>query len=262
MNAEDALKQNDPQAALAALTQQVRSNPSDPALRVFLFQLLCVLGQWQRAADQLKVCGELDAGALAMVNTYRAALACEGVRREVFAGRRQPLLFGRPEPWVALLLQALRLGADGHLDQSQALRAEAFDSAPASAGRLDNEPFEWIADADPRLGPMLELIVNGGYYWTPFAAIARLDLEAPSDLRDLVWTPAQVTWANGGQTVALIPSRYPGSEDSGEPRLMLARGTRWEDRGQDLFQGLGQRMLATDTGERGLLETRRIELDG
>ena len=32
----------------------VRAAPADPKLRVFLFQLLCVLGEWERGRDQLK----------------------------------------------------------------------------------------------------------------------------------------------------------------------------------------------------------------
>src|SRR5690606_40769521 len=60
----------------------------------------------------------------------------------------------------------------------------AFEAAPASAGMLDGKPFEWIADADMRLGPVIEAIINGKYFWLPFASVARLDLEAPADLRD------------------------------------------------------------------------------
>jgi len=44
--AEQHLKDGDPAAALAALQELVRAHPSDAKLRVFLFQLLCVLGQW------------------------------------------------------------------------------------------------------------------------------------------------------------------------------------------------------------------------
>ena len=65
-----------------------------------------------------------------------------------------------------------------------------------------------------------------------------------------------------GETVALIPARYPGSESSADDRLKLARRTEWTACGADLFLGYGQRMLTTDTGEYPLLETRRIELAG
>ena len=171
------------------------------------------------------------------------------------------MLFGEPARWIALLLEAMRLGARQEVEQSQAMRATAFEEAPATAGSIDGRPFEWIADADTRLGPVLEAIVNGSYYWVPFQRIKTLVLEAPADLRDLVWTPGHITWANQGETVALIPTRYPGSESSDDSGIRLARTTTWADQGCEVYLGLGQRMLATDAGEFPLLETRRIELE-
>ncbi len=66
----------------------MRKDPANAKHRIFLFQLLAVLGQWERAMNQLNVAGELDAGTLAMVQTYREALRCEVLRGEIFAGRR------------------------------------------------------------------------------------------------------------------------------------------------------------------------------
>jgi len=102
-----ALKDGDVQRALKLLTEQVRSHPQDAKLRVFLFQLLCVLGQWDRALNQLNVSLELDAGTLPMVQTYREAIACETLRLQVFAGHKAPMLFGEPETWIALLIEAM-----------------------------------------------------------------------------------------------------------------------------------------------------------
>ena len=47
--------------------EQVRSEPANAKLRVFLFQLLCVNGDWDRALSQLNVAGELDAGTPVMI---------------------------------------------------------------------------------------------------------------------------------------------------------------------------------------------------
>lgn len=60
---------------------EVRKAPADAKRRVFLFQLLAVMGDWDRALNQLNVAGELDSGTLAMVSTYREALRCEVLRR-------------------------------------------------------------------------------------------------------------------------------------------------------------------------------------
>ena len=46
MTAEDYLKQGDIKAALLLLQEQVKKQPANPELRIFLFQLLSVMGQW------------------------------------------------------------------------------------------------------------------------------------------------------------------------------------------------------------------------
>lgn len=260
MNAEEALRSGDLSNTLSDLQVRIKKDPANAKLRVFLFQLLAVLGNWERALVQLNVAGELDAATLAMVNTYREALRCEAFRGRVFSGERKPLLFGEPRQWMALLLEALRLSAEGRTKESHALRAQALEQAEATAGQIDGQAFEWIADADQRLGPVLEAIINGGYYWVPFQTVQSLTLEAPADLRDLVWLPAHITWINGGTTVALVPTRYPGSEVSEDNRIRMAQRTEWMDQGAGLFAGLGQRMFATDVAEYPLLETRRVDL--
>lgn len=261
-DARTLLAAADLDGALKALQAEVRGRPSDARLRVFLFQLQAVRGDWNKALDQLKVCGELDASTLAMVNTYRPALQCEAVREAVFAGRTLPHVFGPPTDWVAWLAQALRHDADGQYEQAAALRSQALEQAPGSAGSLDGKPFEWIADADSRLGPVLEVIINGRYGWLPFMHVAALKIEAVADLRDLVWAPAHLTFSNGGETVALLPVRYAGTVDAGrgDPTLLLSRKTEWAEAPGGQYHGLGQRVISTDADELGLLQLRELTL--
>lgn len=258
MNARELLRDGNVSEALGALQAQIRSEPANSELRVFLFQLLCVTGEWQRALTQLAVVGEMDASTLGMAHVYRNAVHAESLRESVFAGKRTPLIFGEPAQWIALLLEAVKLTAAGELAKSQDLRSEAFESAPTSSGRIDGKPFEWIADADTRLGPMLEAILEGKYYWVPFATIAELHVEEPEDLRDSIWVPARFKWINGGDAVALLPVRYPGSERSDDVAIRLARKTEWVDQGDEVFFGLGQRMLTTDVDDFPLLEVRDV----
>lgn len=259
-DAEQLIAAGEPAAALELLQRRVRERPADAKLRVFLFQLLCVLGQWQRASIQLELCGELDAATLPMVNTYREALKCELVREAVFAGRTTPIAFGKPQAWVAWLVEALQAQARGDAAAAARLRSEAFEAAPATPGTLDGEAFEWIADADSRLGPVIEAVIKGRYCWVPFAAVAKVVIEAPVDLRDLVWAPAQFQLHNGGQTVALIPARYPGSGASTKGAVQLSRTTEWLELAAGQFSGIGQRLLTTDGPELGMLEAREIVL--
>ena len=256
--AEEALRAGNPDLALTQLQNAVRSEPANPKLRTFLFQLLSVIGNWERAANQLDVVGELDAGALPMVQMYREALRCEVVRAKVFAGSTAPMLFGHPEEWIALLIEALLQAGQGALDDSAKLRERAFELAPASRGTLNGQPFEWIADADSRLGPVCEAVINGRYYWLPFARLNRIHLDAPEDLRDVVWMPAMFEFSNGGEQVGIIPTRYPGSEDDADPLIRLSRKTEWLECGRDTFHGRGQRVLATSEGDFPLMEVREI----
>src|SRR5262249_35927392 len=66
---------------------------------------------------------------------------------------------------------------------------------------------------------------------------------------------------NGGETVALLPTRYAGSESSSDPQIRLARKTDWHEAAPGLHVGMGQRMLATDAGEYPLMEIRKIAFD-
>ena len=260
MSAQQSLQTGKLDEALAELQAEVRASPAKAELRVFLFQLLSVLGEWGRALNQLNVAGELDAETLAMVQTYREVLQCEALRSEIFAGRRSPLVFGEPEAWFAEVINALALAANGQRKEAHDSRLAALDQAPTVSGTLDGDKFEWIADADSRIGPFLEAVVNGKYYWLPFHRVQAIHLEAPTDLRDLVWLPAHFTWVNGGEAVGFIPSRYPGSEVSDESGIRLARATKWQDMGEEEFYGLGQRMLVTDVDEYSLLNVREILL--
>jgi type VI secretion system protein ImpE len=124
MLAQQFIRDGDLAAALAALQDAVRNNAADTKLRIFLFQLLAVMGQWPRALPQLNLAGELDASALPMVQTYRAAIQCEALRADIFAGKRAPLIFGEPQPWQA--------GAAPDVDEA-AEAAEAADVATAAA---------------------------------------------------------------------------------------------------------------------------------
>ncbi len=261
LTAQEALKEGDLNATLTSLQDQVRANPADSKLRIFLFQLLCVTGEWTRAITQLKLCAELDGLAIPMAQTYREGIICEVYREKVFRGEKDPMILGEPEPWLALLIEAQKLLAQGKPVEAAKLRDDAFDQAPTTSGTLNGTPFEWIADADMRLGPVLEVVINGRYFWLPFAQISKLVVDEPEDLRDSVWTACQLTLRNGGEIVALIPTRYAETPEKGSDAAKLSRATDWIDAGEETFVGIGQRLIATDAEETALMDIRELVLN-
>jgi type VI secretion system protein ImpE len=104
-------------------------------------------------------------------------------------------------------------------------------------------------------------MVNGKYYWIPFSRLSSVAIEAPADLRDRVWLPANISFANGGEAIAMIPTRYPGSQASEDGQILMGARTDWSDIGHERFTGLGQRVLVTDQGEHDMLSVRLIELE-
>jgi len=272
MSAIELLQQGDVEQALSELKRQVRDQPQDAAARIFLFQLMAVMGQWEKARTQLKVCGDLDPAAEMMVTAYTSLIGCEQLRQEIFAGRRTPLVLGEPEPWVAWMIQALERRCQGDFEAAESLRAEALEAAPATAGSiryrasgqgdqesLASDSFEWIADADMQLGPVLEAVVDGRYFWVPMNHVQSIRIEPPTDLRDMVWLPVQFTWIGGGQQLGFVPTRYYGSEASEDGAIRLARKTDWQEMPGGLSAGSGQRLLATDEKDYPILDVREID---
>jgi len=260
MTAEVLLQAGDPRAAQQALQEQVKKQAADPKLRVFLFQLMAVNGEWKRSQAQLEIAGQLDSDAGPMVQAYRDVINCELHREAVFAGKSKPLIFGEPEEWVALLVEAQQAFARGEFDLFASLNEQAFDKAETRGGKINGERFTWLADADQRFGPVFEFMFNGQYYWVPMSRVSKLHTEKPTDLRDLIWLPAEVRWINGGRLMVMMPVRYPRLEGVTGAGL-LSRRTDWVTHAEDIVEGTGQRIFATDENDYSLLQVRSIEFD-
>lgn len=273
VNSRAALQNGNLELCLNELKKEIRVAPADAEKRVFLFQLYSILGDWDKAQTQLDVCRELDGQHLPMAQTYEQVLQCEKLRAAVFKGQQSATVLGQPAQWVGILQEALKLAAAADWAGFSAMQQEAFGQAVMTSGQVYLEskdaqgepsegiPFEWIADSDMRIGPLLEAVVNGRYFWVPFDNIVSIEIDKPVDLRDLVWTPARFVWKNLGEAVGFIPTRYPGSESTTDDRLRLAGMTQWEEPTAGVYVGLGMRTISTDTVDFPVAEIRRITFD-
>jgi len=204
-----------------------------------------VTGDWNRALNQLKVAAELDAGALPCSMPIPRRCQCEGLRAEVFSGVRSPLVFGEPLPWIAASSRRSPSEAQGNGQQPAALRVEA--PRVRERRRWHGEWAGIRVDRRRRLAPrpILEVLLNGAYYWCRRAHPQRRH-RPPSDARDLVWLPAQFTWAErwrGHGLRAGALSQFP--ERSPDDAVRLARKTEWTALGAGIrsaaVRGSGQR---------------------
>lgn len=260
-DADERLQAGDLDGARSALIETIKRAPSDQGARMFLFQLQCVLGEWDKAQTQLRALAQLSPEAQMLAVTYNMAIDAERVREAAFAGQTQPALLVGSSPWAGDLAAALGAEAQGRKDEAAERRAKAFEAAPDTPGQIDGVAFDWIADADARFGPALEAIVTGQWGLLPLDAVSSIKTEGVVDLRDLVWLPVQIAFKSGQSLAAFLPTRYPGSHEVDDPALKLARGTDWRETpmGQ---AGLGQRLLAlSDDSEVGLASLRSLTFD-
>ena len=97
----------------------------------------------------------MDAKNALLPHMYGGA-AVRGAADGSVRGQAQPLLFGKPAEWAGWLVQAPSSRHRGRW-RMEALRDKAFEAAPTTSGTITikegDQPFEWIADADGRLGP-------------------------------------------------------------------------------------------------------------
>lgn len=258
--ADRLLREGDLPGARAHLVDTVRANPGDPGARMFLFSLLCVGGEWDKARAQLNALAGISPEARMLSIVYGQAIDAEAQRAAVFAGRERVAVHAGGD-WAQRLADALYLMTSGKAESATEAHTSALDRAPDTPGELDGERFDWIADADARFGPTFEAVIDGQYGLVAFDAVERITSEGPRDLRDFVWYPVQIAFREGQSAAALLPARYPGSEASAHADERLGRATNWTD-GPGGQSGVGQHLWTPSTGEdQGLLGVRTLIFD-
>ncbi|WP_454718769.1 type VI secretion system accessory protein TagJ [Caulobacter segnis] len=258
MNADDLLRAGDLDGARQALVDRVKRAPDDQQARMFLFQFFCVIGEWDKAQTQLKALTQLSPEAQMLAVAYNIAIKAELEREDAFAGRTPPALLVGGEVWAGDLAAALGAATQGRDDDARAARERAFDAAPDTPGHFNDQPFDWIADADPRFGPTFEAFVHGRWGLIPFDAVRQITSEGPEDLRDLVWLPVEIEFKTGQSAGALLPARYPGTTHADSANLLLSRATDWRETPLG-DQGVGQKLWSLGDGDEvGILALRRL----
>lgn len=264
--------------AVSRAEADVRTKPQDTQARWLLFELLCVLGQWDRALKQLQVWAGMSKESESTAHVMRGLVKAERQRMDVLGGKAEPATVaaawaGAPARvaddeapdaeaplWMADLTEALRLGAAGRGDAaaaSDAAREAALSKVPDTPGSSNLQPsFNWIADPDSRLGPVCEVILIGAYRWLAFDDdIRSLTKAAPERLLDLVWSQMDIVLRDGTPLKGYMPMRYP-VQDGDRDALLMGRETVWHETGRTGVHGRGQKMWMTDAEDMALLDLR------
>jgi type VI secretion system protein ImpE len=230
VNAQELFRAGRLDEAVESLGAELRGDPTDARRRIFLFELLCFAGAYDRAEKQLDVLAQRGAEAAAGTLLYRSALHAERTRQAMFVEGTYPT---GPAP-------------------------------RAVSGTLNGAPFGSLTDADPRIGARLEIFAAGQYTWIPLEQIASVRIAPPTRLRDLLWAPAVVRTSADFQGVelgeVLVPVLAPLSWRHQNDAVRLGRMTEWQRLSDDTEAPVGQKLLLVDDQEFSILELRELDI--
>jgi type VI secretion system protein ImpE len=245
--------------------RRVQSRPSDMAARSALWQVFAARGEFDRAQAQLDAMVVIDGSWAREATACGGLLQAEAQRLRVLGGAEPPVCMGDPPPWLADMVAGLSLAAGSASADRRAAAAllhRAQLSSPACVGSANGQPLSWLCDGDARLGPCLEVVVQGRYFWVPWSRVRALNTRPPTEIRDRLWLHALVTLEDELSIEAFLPARYPAPGNDAEH---LGQRTEWHllaDDVKDVYVGRGQKTLLADSGEWGLLELRELRLQG
>lgn len=237
-------------SSLQQLQQRVRDEPACLSHRVALAQLLSASGQWQRAAQQLAHLGKADAAYQRFSNLYTEAIHGEEQRASVFGGSTLSRIRANAPEWLRQYAQLFQQHAG-------VIPAAFTDEIPAVDGMVDESPFDLLLDGDSRIGPVFEAMLEGEYTWLAQEEIREVRFYPPKTVHDLIWRQAVINTDDGVEHPALIPVRYPFSEQQ-ETSHALARKTEWIDLPEQRYHGIGQRVFYTHYAEYSILQVSNL----
>jgi type VI secretion system protein ImpE len=263
MNARELLEAGRLSAAIEALNGELKARPNDLAGRTILFDLLCYAGDLTRAERQLDVIGHQSGGAEAAIGVrfYQNMLAAEKARTRLFAEGVRPRFLLEPPLAVSQHLEALDRLREGRRDESKALLDGAAATRTPIRGVVGGGTFDDFRDADDLLAPVLEVFTASGYFWVPWEQVQFLQVPPPRNLRDLLWTPAQLASFDGQLGEVFLPALYPGSGAHADDLVRLGRKTEWLEPGAGIVRGAGRKLFLVGDDARSLPELGELQFD-
>ena len=256
--AKNYLSENRLDEALAALQNQIKQDPNNVDYRLFLFQLLIQIGNFERAEKQLQLIAKLDSQLLPFVSLYQQLIAAESERVQVYTHASLPNFIGEPQSWLLTLHKLFKELQLGQLQNLSQLKELALELAPVVSGEINGQAFSWLTDTDDRLGPVFELLLNGQYYWLSQTQISTIKFHKPKDQSDAVWLPVELKLTSGDEVTGFTVSRYFGSEKDTDDAVRLTKKTIWTDLTDGFIVPFGQKTFATDVDDYPLFEINEI----
>lgn len=245
--------------AVESALNLVKTNPTNEAGRIFLFELSCFSGDWERAERQLEVIGHQDVNAMIGSKIYQGNFKAERDRLKFFSDG-QPPEFMTPKPaYLDDLMAANNRLREGNDLEARALLDQVEENRPAFKVSINGEGFSDFRDYNDPTMCVFEVLLRDSYMWIPFEQIQKIELFKPKSLRDLYWIQANVELINGTSGEMFLPALYANSWKSPNDQVRLGRMTDWRSMGSDVYLGEGMKLFWMDGKDRSILDLQTIE---
>lgn len=245
--------------AIQSMLSFVKSKPTDVAARIFLFQLSCFSGDWERAERQLDTIGHQDTNAMVGSLIYRQCFEAERKRARYFSDSLKPEFLSDPPDYVYGLLTANNRLREGNVAEARQILDTVEEERPAIACTVNGETKEDFRDYNDLTCCILEVFIKDSYVWVPFEQLEKLEISEPKNLRDLFWLQGKIETSNGTNGEVLIPALYSGSYKHDDDQIRLGRATDWRDLGEELYIGEGTKRFFSEGEDISILEIRNID---
>ena len=265
----------DLKSKLSDITDLVRSNPDNQEHRLVLIQYLCLCARWEQALKQIGQYQKLFPGTQKPLMLYLIENIEAEMRREaVLTAQQKPQTLEQHASKLDILQKQLSLVAHVAEQKKQELAneyaalADSIQETPLTvtyllADQSDKEiKANWVIDGDVRTSFVYEYFFRGQYYWQLWTSIESISFKKPSSLLDVIWRPSEIKFHNGEAIQCTSPARYavlPGAESEWTDVLLQCSQTDWLEVADELFTGLGQKILYTDSNDFSLLDIRTIK---
>ncbi len=247
--------------AIEAALAHVKSKPTDIPARIFLFELSCFSGDWDRAEKQLDVIGAQDPKAMIGSLIYRQNFKAERDRARFFSDGLQPGILAPPPRYVEDMIQANNRIREGNIAEARAIMDKVEEERPAFKSSVNGSEVSDFRDYNDSTMCIFEVLLKDQYLWLPIEHVQKIEFFKPKSLRDLFWIQAQVDLIEGTGGEMFFPSLYAGSWKNDNDQVRLGRMTDWRDLGEEIFVGEGTKLFWMDGRDRSIFDIQTIEFD-
>lgn len=245
--------------AIQATLNHVRTKPTDITARIFLFELSCFSGDWERAEKQLDVVANQDVNAMIGTLIFKQNFHAERDRLSVFNDGMIPECLMLPPKYVEDLVVASTHIREGRISEARKLIDNVEESRSVFKCKVNGEDSSDFRDFNDLTMCVFEVMVKESYTWLPFEHIDKITFMPAKSLRDMYWIQAEVEMTNGTAGEMFFPALYVESFKNADDEIRLGKVTDWKEVGEDIFVGEGARTFQYEGGHIPISKIETLE---